>query len=680
MKTHYELIGRNLNASRSRTILSVLAVTLGVAATIAVNIVGQSVRRGMLKTDEIRAMAQGLLDEFDPFLSFIGIVILFAAGFLIYNAFVISVKQRHQQIGALRILGMTRGQIWRLLIGEALLIAVVGTVAGGLSGPLLGKALLGVMNSLIGELFVFEEASAEPVSVLLALGLGIGVTLLAMLFPARRAMQVSPLAALYGPEVHDADLRVPRRTWLGLAMIGLLLGYLVVDPPGRWVTPPLDGLLTVLFLGVWLLALILILPGLIGFVGSRTRSLLARTFRATGRLVADNLQRERSRVSITIFTIVVAIMVLTALTGFIDFFANDLFKPTLQNIYERQLLYISRFDPAAGWAKVLAQKQATLMLSDADVATISDVAGTRAVVAPMYMVVVPELSSMGNSFFSDVIDPEILGRLGSTFFTFSEGSWETAMPILRSGCGVLIVPGVAAKNNVRLGDTFKVSGPGGPVTCTVAGIGRSPAGISMISQAAGVDFGIKSPFFVFILPDIHTDPLQLQEDLRTRLPNLTVNNFKIFGGAFDQAFALLTVAMNVMLLLALLAAAMGVINTTMVSVIERRREIGLLRAVGATKRQIRAVILGEAAMIGLLGGLIGVLAGVGATVISVVTYGGSAWDTSLALWSAALQSARSALLVGLIGIVAMPLISAVVAWIPARSILSHNPIETLVLE
>jgi putative ABC transport system permease protein len=297
------------------------------------------------------------------------------------------------------------------------------------------------------------------------------------------------------------------------------------------------------------------------------------------------------------------------------------------------------------------------------------------------MVISPELSSMGGSFFSNLVDPEALYRLGSAFFTFIKGSWETAMPILRKGCGVLIMPMIAERNNVGLADTFKVTYPGGSIDCTVAGIGTPAASLSLISKTDGVDFGVKQPFFVFLLPNLGVDPNQLMADLQARLPGLVMNNFAVFNNAWDQAFSLISTSMNALLMLALLAAAMGVVNTTMMSVIERRRELGLLRAIGATRRQTRAVIVGEAALMGLVGGIVGLLAGLGFTVIFVVTYGGNAWgNNNLALWPTALKSAQAAFWVGFVGIIAAPLISAAAAWLPARRILRQNPIETLALE
>ena len=145
-------------------------------------------------------------------------------------------------------------------------------------------------------------------------------------------------------------------------------------------------------------------------------------------------------------------------------------------------------------------------------------------------------------------------------------------------------------------------------------------------------------------------------------------------GIFDTTRSI----MNSMLLLAILAAALGVVNTTVVSIQERRRELGLLRAVGATRRQIVAVVTGEAALMGLLGGGLGLVAGAGITAIVAVTYGGNAWGIQdLALWPSAWASVQPALLNGLLGVVVAPFVCAAAAWLPARSILRGSAIETM---
>jgi hypothetical protein len=132
------------------------------------------------------------------------------------------------------------------------------------------------------------------------------------------------------------------------------------------------------------------------------------------------------------------------------------------------------------------------------------------------------------------------------------------------------------------------------------------------------------------------------------------------------------------LLMAVLAAALGVVNTTLLSVTERRREFGQLRALGATRAQVRAMVVGEAALMGFLGGLVGLVASVGLTIIFATVYGGgSVGVDNYQPWAAAFRTLPKVLPTGLIGVLASPLICALAAYFPANSILRGAAIETL---
>jgi putative ABC transport system permease protein len=124
---------------------------------------------------------------------------------------------------------------------------------------------------------------------------------------------------------------------------------------------------------------------------------------------------------------------------------------------------------------------------------------------------------------------------------------------------------------------------------------------------------------------------------------------------------------NALLLVAVAAAALGVVNNTIISVLERRGEMALLRAVGAVRSQVMGVILGEAAIVGLLGGAWGGLAGIGTVALMVLVHGGNAWGVpDLDLWAAAGDALGPALVNGAWGIVLTPLVSVLAAWLAAR--------------
>ncbi len=683
MRSLNTFVWRGLLTHRLRTVLSTLAVALGVAITIASSLLVESIRKAILFSEEARAIAQGMIDQLDPMMTFVSVVIMLAVGFLIFNAFAMSITQRRQEIGALRALGTTQRQIMRLAFTEALIVGGSGTVLGLIGGPLLGLALVGLMRRVASNLFAFEEAAPTAFSVGLAVALGIAVSLLAMLFPARRAAHTPPLAALREPDAASVEKNPVRRALVGLVIALALFVYLLVAPPGYWVTYPMDGTLAILLVVVWLAALLLIVPAFIGWLASGARRLFGARFGATGRLIADNLQRGRGRVMLTVLTLTVGLAVITGVIGFTDFLFGKLLLGTMRAGAERPVFAVAAFDPTQGFQTMAQLSGGSLSLGDDEVQAVSAVSDGRAVGSPIYYLIVPELSALGSAYFSWLMDSEALHQAGKFLVDLPDAGWQTALPIMQSGCGMILSPMVATRNNVKVGDRLTITGARGPVECRVAGIGRVMAGASIISLTAATQLGVGKPIVFWIMPNAGVDADQLENDLRAlqgRFPGLAVMRMAAVVSAIGQGVDFLNVMMNGTLLLAILAAALGVINTMMMSVSERRREIGLLRAVGATRRQTRAIIMGEAALIGLAGGVLGLVAGVGATLVFVVTYGSNGWGLSLPLWPTALESARLGLGVGLIGLLAAPVISALAAWLPAWGILRGKPIETLALQ
>ena len=673
------LAWRNLAGSRTRTVLSVLAVALGVTVIIVGDMIGGSILNAISDSEIAQLTGVELFEQLASLLTLVGIAVTAAAGFLVFNAFAMSVTQRRQQIGALRALGMTRRQVMRLVLVEALITGGLGTLFGLVVGPLMGRGVIALLSTTDMFLDALTEGSVSLSSFFLAAALGVGITLFSVLLPARRATRVSPLDALRAPESTRIVQNPVRPALVGLVIAVGLAIYLLVAPPGEWVSPPWDSRLTGLFTVAWLVGLALMLPAWVGGVGDRARRPLSRWLGAVGRLIADNLQRGRGRVTLTIATLAVGLAMIVGTTGFITFFLHELFGHTLRSAIQQRGWVVSSFQVTQNVADFVELD--SLQLLPEAIEKVESVVNGRGEILGFYFAVVPDLSFMGSNYFSFVLDPKVLRETGDTFFTFTEGDWETAMPIMESGCGLLLTPLVAQKNNAWIGDTLTVQGVGGDVECTIVGIGQSYVSASIISGAAANVFGATDLLSLYVSPSPNVAPSLLEADLNAladRHPGIYVMQLddmaRIQQSAFDQVRSML----NGMLLLAIVAAALGVVNTTMMSVAERRRELGLLRAVGATRRQVTRVVTGEAALMGLIGGGLGLVAGVGVTLVLVVTYGGNAWGIpGLDLWGAAWRSAQPALFNGLVGLFAAPLICAGAAWLPARSILRGSAVETL---
>jgi len=673
----WTLAWRNLGQSRTRTVLSALAVAMGVATIIAAGVTGGAIRNA--GQDTVAFVG----DFMNSGLSMMGLVILAAAGFLIFNAFGMAVTQRQRQIGALRSLGMTRRQVMRLVLVEALLVGGAGTLLGLLMGPLLGRGLIVLLAELAGV--AYGRFSAQVGSLLGAVVSGMGITLLVALLPAWRAARIAPLVALRAQEAAGVEDNQKRRAALGLLCIMALVVYLLVNPPAATVlAPPWDFALTGLFALGWLASLALILPFLVS-AASGVGGRMSSRGGAIGRLIADNLGRARRRVMLTIITLTIGLMMIVSVTG-VTIFSFEVVLTQIIKQYDLEWI-ISPLPPPSpdgsivSWEVLSKWDLSTMRLTSEFMADLETVSAGRANLVRVPNVVVPELSIM-SGLPSFVAAPAELRR--AELFTFSQGDWETAQPIMEKGCGLLLTPRMARQHGVWLHDTLTLSGADGPVICTVAGLGTSSfMGSSIISAAAGADLGL-NPDHVFVtivqpLPGV--DGATLRADLDNLLagyPDNSLIRVDIYFEDMSEMVDSLQVMLNGMLLLAILAAALGVINTTMISVSERRRELGLLRAVGATRRQVAAVVAGEAAWMGLIGGGLGLAAGVGLILIFVAVNGGNMWGLgNLPLWSSAWTSIRPAILNGLVGLAVAPLICAAAAWLPARAVLRGSAVEIL---
>ncbi len=678
---------RNLLTYRLRTLFSALIISLGVAMTLATEIVSSAL------FDAINQVGDGdlqithgfVVEQFGLMLSGVSGVLIAATAFLIFNTFVMTITQRRRQIGLLRALGMTRQQTLRLVLLEAFLVGIIGVAIGLLLGPFIGQGIISMLRLLAGEFMSFGESTSTLSTWLVAIGLGLGVTLLAVYFPAREAAKISPLAALHDREhgiwslrpkkfpVFNNSLASPEA--VAFFAILALFTYLAVSPPGEWAFPPWNAWLTGLFLLVWLASLGVLLPALIRGIGWLAQRWWGRRS-ANGRLAADNLTRAPTRAALTTLTLAIGLTTIVGLTGIMTFTFDDLFGYTFNEMARQEMWAVFPFDLEQGIAGLSGVD--ALMLPPEQIDVFVAEIGAQADITPIRFASVPELSFMGRNYFTFVADP---AALQDGFFTMIAGDWETAVPLMESGCGALVTPAVAQRNGLKVGDTFTITGAHGPASCTLAGIGAGFVNASIVGSAAAEMVGATGVVSLVITPALHADLHALIDEMQAiadRSDKTFVTSMRSYASLIDEVVFLFGIAMNGILLLAILAATLGVVNTMMMSVQERRQELGLLRTIGGTRRQVTAVVTGEAMLLGLAGGLFGLLAGAGIIIIVVVTYGGNPWGVpNLAVWPAAGRTLLPALRNGLVGLLCLPLVSAAAARWPAKGLLKGTAVQIL---
>ncbi|MCA9969669.1 MAG: FtsX-like permease family protein, partial [Anaerolineales bacterium] len=625
---------RNLAAHRVRTVFSATAVSLGTATLVAADVISAGLIDTEAGGDNVFA---NFIAVMDVILYGVGVVILLAAGFLIFNAFAMTVTQRRQQLGLLRALGMTRRQVVRQLLLEAWLTGGAGTLAGLLLGPPLGFAILQLLR-LLG--LQPGRGQLHPLTLLAAAAISLTITTLSVYLPARRAAHTPPITALFTFSENAQVLTVNSQFSINhspltinhlpltlnhspFLFLPLLLIYLILAPPGAWtgLHHPWQYLLPWLLILVWLGGLALLLPLLLARL---QRMLHGRFSHPILRLAADSLGRDPRRAALTALTFAVGVAMILGGSGILTFMNEVLLKEAASGLLAETVWFIHPYDNLSGLGQLAAANQ-DAGLDPAVQADVHRTVGARGIVGEQYFALVPEIAAPIAGFPSAMNDVDALQ--GTTYYTFVEGDWETAAPIMRAGCGLLLPPVVAAQHDVGVGDPLTVTGKDGPVACTVAGIGYGGATpVSIISLAAKDAFVDGPPTTLAVRPAPGADPVALQDDLQALADRhgsrawLSTPQQELDGiiGVSDQLEGLA----NGFLLLAILAAALGMVNTTMMSVSERRRELGTLRAIGATRRQLRRILVGEAALIGAIGGLVGLLTGAGMVGIYALAFGG----------------------------------------------------------
>jgi putative ABC transport system permease protein len=663
---------RNLTQGGLRTLFNITGVTLGTAVITASSVAQSGLSQNIQVENSNQDGAAWVIDNFETGMQIVAVTILIAAGFLIFNAFLMAVTQRQQQIGLLRSLGMTRGQISRMVLLEGAAVGLFGSLLGILAGPLLGNAILAGLEQLGMKA---GAGTASWNSYFLALAVGIGIALLASWLPARQAARASPLVALRGQTQSSTSAAGSAGSYrkpalAGFALLAALLLLMVLAPPARWAEPQLNLQLALILPLFWVAGWLMILPASVGWLSRWSRRPLSFWWGNNGRLIADNLGRDRRRVVMTLLTFVIGVGLITSLTAILIFNNKILFQHMAKATLAQEGWSVFPFDQTQGALAIDQLNLETLGLEPPIVDDFYRTVAGRAVIARQYLVVAPEVSALFPGFPSIISDLE--GLLAPGGFTFSEGDWVTARPIFEGGCGLLLVPDVVGRTRLAIGDTVTLTAVKHPITCTVAGIGTG--GIfptTFISPAAISAFNAHKPTSLAITPLPGVDRAQLEADMQAVADKYGDAAWLISTRDSQEALNKSSEAgvtmMNGMLLLVSAAAVMGMINTTLMSVTERQHELGLLRAIGSTRRQIISLITGEAALIGFNGALIGLLIGLGNGLIFVLAYGGKSFGvTNLPLGEAAWQALQPALLTGSLGLLLAPLVSAAAAYWPAR--------------
>ncbi|MGB2894647.1 MAG: FtsX-like permease family protein [Anaerolineales bacterium] len=680
MRSIARLALRELRRSWVRNLFAALAVGVGIATIIASDLISRGITEEIADSAEAQAITAFMSEQLDVGLTTIGLVITMGAGFLIFNAFAMSTTQRREDFGRMRAVGMTRRQLLLMVLFEAVLTGIAGTAFGLLTGVGMGRGLMFIVMTTSDVFNRFGEVSLSSGRLLFGAAVGLVTTVIAALLPAIRASRTPPVAAM---KRTSSTGRSPNRYRIARVCALLIVAMwiiLIADPPGHWILPPWSSYLTIALMALWLLCLGLSLPAIVGISGAWLRRPLSAILHLPGRLAADNLRRARARVTFTLLTLIIGVAMIIGVTGYLGYWFEELFFRTS----ERSL----KANPGMGFfpLEIDAGLQAyedvfDFTLPDDLLAEVEISAEGQAAVVQTYFVLAPELSFLGENYFSFVLDPQSMRGAGELFFTFTYGDWAHALEITGKDCGLFLTPTVARKNDAWLYDTIAIQTPLGPLDCTIAGIGPTFVGASIISDRGLSAFNLNAPVALIIFPhesEGREEVLAEFAAIADRFPGIWFTDLALVSEMQLEAMGTVRTMMSGLLFLAILSATLGVINTALISVSERRREYAVLRAAGATRRQVNAIVVVEGLLFGLIGSGVGILVGAGVVIIYIVITGGSAFGyPDFPVWEVALASIRPALAHGFLALAVSPLLVALAAWLPAHPALQGSVIETL---
>ena len=555
---------------------------------------GYDVESAAAVADEAAAPVHQLFGLFSAALLGFAAVGLVVGGFIIFNTFSILVAQRTRELGLLRAMGASDRQVLGSVILEAAAVGAVASVAGIALGVALARTLLRTVDA-----FGFEAGGAGAVllgrTMLLALGVGFFVTVGSALFPAVRAARISPVAAIHDL-ARTTVVPLRRRALVGgaLTVLGLIVLTVGLTTSSRQLVQRMvvTGLGTfAVFLGAVVLIATFARP-LARFVGWP----LAWWLGVTGALARGNAMRNPRRTAATASALVVGL----SLVCLVAVFAASTKASLRQSIdggiradYVLTTKQLTGFDPEVG--------ERVRGLPAVEAAT-----GLR----------LAQLEVGGTPEFLVAADPEALPEVVDLGHV--EGDVDGI-----AGGGVLLQEDEAAAYDAHIGE---------PITITLAGRGSIP--IEVVGTYSQPSFLGGFPVPTFLVSDdtyaasfgssqqdalvfvkartgqVDAARRQIEDALGDDFPNIKVRTRAQFRERQEHAVDQFLTVLVALLLMSELIAVLGIINTLFLSVYERTRELGLLRAVGMSRRQVRRVIRGESLIIAVIGGIVGIVVGV----------------------------------------------------------------------
>jgi putative ABC transport system permease protein len=608
------------------------------------------VRTGKAQTKQVTKDTNGFLSILRYFLLAFAYVALFVGTFVIANTLSITIAQRTRELATLRTLGATRRQVRTSILLEALVIGVLASVAGLFAGLGLAKLLNNVFVSLGIDLPQAGTVFATR-TVVVSLLVGTIVTVIAAMRPAIRATRVPPIAAVREgavlPESRFARFSVAAAAiTIGSAVTVMLLGLFL---SGLSTTTRLLAIgvgAAAVFLGVAMLAKTLVPPlaSVLGWPGRRLGG-------AAGTLARANATRNPQRTASTASALMIGLALVTLVSVLVA---------GLKAHFESSVDALFRADYA------LTATNNFSPISTASASALANVPGVTVVSA----VRAGEGRSFGSRINLTGLSPNV-----SRVIAMQWKSGSQAIPARLGPNDAVVSESFATDHHLAVGSPFSVELPTGEILAlTVAGIDAPPKGGEVYGDVAistqRFDAVFQNPLNLFAFVDMKggvtaANTARLNRALK-KFPEAKIATETDFKHNQEAGLNKLLNLLYVLLSLSVVISLFGIVNTLVLTVFERTRELGMLRAVGMTRRQVRGMIFGESVVTALIGAALALPVGIllAAMVGDAISY------TAFTIpWGQLVTFVIAAVIVGLLA-----------AIFPARRAARLNVLEALQYE
>jgi putative ABC transport system permease protein len=578
---------------------------------------GAQVQTGQQSASDATKEATDSINSFlgPALLAFAGAALLVGA-FIIFNTFSISVAERTREFASLRTLGATRRQVLTSVSVEALAIGVIASLAGLVAGLGFAK-LVAKLFDATGSSIPTAGLELQPRTIVLGLGVGIGITLLSSLGPAARATHIPPAVALQG------GARIPRGRLarlspflaLGVLAIGIALlaaGLFGSGPAASRLLEMAFGAV-LCFVGVALGSRYIVVPvaGVVGYP-------LERASAVVGHLARENAQRNPGRTAIT----AAALMVGLGLVVFVAVFAAGL-NASVSGSIDRLLSADLVVRTSTGFSPIPREAARDL----------ARVPGVRASVPFDFDQV--EVDGRPSNPIYDIVSAANPRTIADVY----RFDWVDGSDALLDGLGrneALIEQQFAKARHVDVGDSYRVeTASGGKATFRAIGEYEDPLllqGMIVAPKTLRAISPARDPILILATGEPGSNPAAVEAAAKRALAAFPIAEVSDQAGLRDQVRE--QTNQIVYLLYALLGMSVvislfGIANSLFLSIHERTREFGLLRAVGATRGQVRRMVRYESVITAVIGGLLGIVIGIGFAAMITASLSGLGLSFSL---------------------------------------------------